>query len=474
MTARAPLRDSTTLNTLNSRLASPSPSTPSSMIIKRESTKRVSYLDEKLDLSYSERDRRAQKQSVTKRKNELSLSPVIESDAEWETGETSEPQEIVALLEASLCKQHHSRQRDHDHHNHHHKRGNNQTIGSHQQRHVSSSWSSSSPSSRRISDGDRVLLYSSEVAPHSSKKGSLGPIVPIPSSGLSEEEELEVIGPATVCDLSPVVSPTPPIFLSEPGNAPRIVDYVLQLADEEEEEDVPSFDIVKKRKPPPSPSLSDIYRKSMICKLLATKPITPSLLSFTEETHCVSRRRYHPLRMFKTRYCAPESDTLRKMCLERRRLLRVGLLDPPLSLHQHHYRHKEDEYGRREGMGTLNRRGGEGGREMAAAANPYVFPRSGSLHHLRSPDSTAWAEDWGLGYVDLSFIHKSLFSFDLRMRMGRCGGLWAEDEEEILASFGRNREWEHDWERRWRVASWLMNYDDDEEEEDEEEDEKDE
>ncbi|KAG8842360.1 hypothetical protein FRB91_004229 [Serendipita sp. 411] len=185
---------------------------------------------------------------------------------------------------------------------------------------------------------ENKVLYSSRTQNLSSDKGkeALDSIVPIPSSGLSEAEELEVIG---VGANTRRTAATPPVFLSEPlrsEGTPRVVDYVLQLLNEdekeEEKEEVVPLLQVKRKPPPPLPvpairSLCDIQRDAMISRYLATKPITPSLLSFTDDTSRIARRRFHPLRLLKTRYTAQETDALRKRCIERRRLERVGLLD---------------------------------------------------------------------------------------------------------------------------------------------------
>ncbi|KAG8865868.1 hypothetical protein FRC20_009334 [Serendipita sp. 405] len=442
---RTPLGD-TTANALDLR-HTPQPSLPIHKRGNSTSSNHISYcldcgMDDKLEHSFDRTHRagRGRKYGALTRLMSSELAPVPESDAEREMVENYDLKE-----------------------------DEKQGVGLRNNPQNSSSSSSPTGNSRVFAPHRRTssypskcdenkVLYSSRTQNLSSDKGkeALDLIVPIPSSGLSEEEELEVIG---VGANTRRTAATPPVFLSEPlrsEGTPRVVDYVLQLLNEDEKEEekeevVPLFQ-VKRKPPPPLPvpatrSLCDIQRDAMISRYLATKPITPSLLSFTDDTSRIARRRFHPLRLLKTRYTVPETDALRKRCIERRRLERVGLLD------------------RYSLMGDMEAEVVH--QRSSSSSNPYVFPRSGSLRHLRCPESNAWAEDWSLGYVDLSFIHKSLYSFDLRMRMGCVvGELWAEEEEEeILESFGRDREWEYDWECRWSVAGWLMNFDDDEEEE---------
>jgi hypothetical protein len=193
-----------------------------------------------------------------------------------------------------------------------------------------------------------------------------------------------------------------------------------------------SYPQLIKRKPVPTRLLKDISREMLMAKLVATRPVTPSLLSFTEFTSPSARRRVHTARVMRSRYGPPDSDALRRNCVERYRLLRSGVsFDAPSS----------------------------------PGPKPFLFPRAGDLSQLRSLDSTAFVDDWHLGYVDLSFIQKTLFAFDMRMRVG-CD-LWAAEEDEIYRLFGDTKEWERDWDMRWRIASWLLNQSDEEDLEEE-------
>ena len=306
---------------------------------------------------------------------------------------------------------------------------------------------------RSIAKHDENILYeTSHSLPASNHRPSLwdlkdlsiSNVGQIPGVGLTEEGEYNVVeqaeySPFTV-DVPPVRNVSPPVFIQAPTSS---VDPALRSVTPSPDMDDDTDCLLRvrispvKRKPVPVRTLSEISRERLLAKHIATKPYTPSLLSFTEDTTPAQRLRFHPDRFFKSRNMAPDTDALRKTSVERSRLVRVGFIFPSRS------QAISDERER--------------------AVNPYTFPRAGNLRHLRSVETNTWVEDWSLGYVNLGFIHKTLFAFDLRMRTGH--DLWVEEEHEILASFGRNREWETDWEVRWRVASWLMHYSDDEEEE---------
>jgi len=283
-------------------------------------------------------------------------------------------------------------------------------------------------------------------------RSSLLHVSVIPLSGLSEEEELDVVGPRDLFDeeremeeeehkateeevhLTPLrwaTSISTPVFLPEPAKSEIKVERIKKPSEEDRIEPLPSsIEHVVRRKPAPPtevvvPPLLVQSREAQLSKIIATRPTTTSLLSFTDDTPHPPRRRRHPERSWRTRHVTSDRSLLRKSCVERRRLVRVGLLLPPPPP------------------------------PRAPPPKYFLYPRAGSLRALRSDDSTACAEDFYLGYVDLSFIRKTLFAFDMRMRTG--GDLWAEEVEEIYHWFGREREWEVDWDTRWKVATWLLN-----------------
>lgn len=103
-------------------------------------------------------------------------------------------------------------------------------------------------------------------------------------------------------------------------------------------------------------------------------------------------------------------------------------------------------------------------------AKPELFPRAGDFRKLHSPESHtgAFNDDWCLGYVDISFIQKTLFAFDMRMRIG--SDMWEAEEDAFYREFGDNKEWERNWDMRWQIATLLLNQPDEEEEEDDEDD----
>ncbi|PVG01196.1 hypothetical protein CPB86DRAFT_781775 [Serendipita vermifera] len=277
-------------------------------------------------------------------------------------------------------------------------------------------------------------------------------IVPLP--GLTEMEEKDMIEAYDISqsleddgdaddegDLDAIlgrgVLVPAPVFLAEPSLRSNDDLNPIKLTKvAEEDEEVQCTEIVE------SPhttvkSLSARSREAQLARIYETRPLTPSLLSFTDDTPTAIKRRVHPKRMWQARYGPIESDALRKESCERRRLLRSGLrflpAFPPLSNEQ----------------------------------NILLFPRAGSLHQLHSPDSNGSLEDYALGYVDFSFIRKSLYAFDLRMRTGT--DLWSDDEVDMHQLFGDNRQWEMDWNIRWRVAYWLLQDEDEDEEYDEDE-----
>jgi hypothetical protein len=270
----------------------------------------------------------------------------------------------------------------------------------------------------------------------------------IPSSGLSEEEELEVVGSdpfgkeknetrtkedAHLTYIRWTIPISAPIFLPEPAKSEIKIGNVGEVILEEDAERLPPVQRSIKRKPVPTeaPSLMATSREVLMSKLTVTRPTTTSLLAFTEDTSPNERRRQHPERVWRTRNATPDSDILRKSSVERRRLVRAGLLPPLPST------------------------------PRPSPPKYFLYPRAGDLRALRSDESTACAEDFYLGYVDLSFIRKTLFAFDMRMRTG--SDLWGDEMEEIYRWFGREGEWEVDWDTRWKVAAWLLNQSDDEE-----------
>ncbi|CAG8546948.1 15390_t:CDS:2, partial [Acaulospora colombiana] len=186
------------------------------------------------------------------------------------------------------------------------------------------------------------------------------------------------------------------VFLPDPSaNANRDASSIKLVKIIEEGEEVHSTEIPE-RSHPIVKSLSTRSREAQLARIYETRPVTTSLLSFTDDTPMAVKRRVHPKRMWQARYGPVESDALRKESCERRRLLQSGLrflpAFPPLS----------------------------------NEPNLLLFPRAGSLHQLHSPESNGSLEDYALGYVDLSFIRKSLYAFDLRMRTGT--DLWSDEE----------------------------------------------
>jgi hypothetical protein len=313
---------------------------------------------------------------------------------------------------------------------------------------------------RKVSPGEentpQAIIYSTSSsvtstssASSDSDSSSLANVSIIPSSGLSEEEELEVVGVGAffgeeqggveakdegqltyVRWAIPIPTPT---FLPEPSKSEIKIEYIEKLNEEDMTEQPPPIQQFVRRKPVPTDvpsSLMSSSREALISKVAATRPITTSLLSFTEDTSPHERQRQHPERLWRTRNATPDSDILRKACIERRRLVRAGLLLPLPST------------------------------PLPSPPKYFLYPRAGDLRALRSDESTACAEDFYLSYVDLSFIRKTLFAFDMRMRTG--SDLWGDEIEEIYRWFGRDGEWEVDWDTRWRVAAWLLNQSDDE------------
>ncbi|KIM30381.1 hypothetical protein M408DRAFT_327999 [Serendipita vermifera MAFF 305830] len=300
------------------------------------------------------------------------------------------------------------------------------------------------------------IIYSTSSSPSSSLSSeddipSLGDISVIPSSGLSEEEELQVVGMAdmfgeeesdNITSVQWGTSSSNHVFFPEPSKTTLKTEKIIKLIEENPPEQPPPTGHALRRKPVPlePPSLMTTSREALLSKLSATRPSTPSLLSFTPDTPAI--RRQYQERARKTRNITPDSDQLRKACVERRRLVRTGLLSDSLSAS-----------------------------DSTTSPKYFLYPRAGNLHALRSENSSACLEDYYLGYVDLSFIRKTLYAFDMRMRLGTVGtDLWSDEMEEIHRYFGREKEWEVDWDTRWKVAAWLLHpYDDEDGSEEEEE-----
>jgi hypothetical protein len=309
---------------------------------------------------------------------------------------------------------------------------------------------SSSPSS--ASGSSAFSLDSEPSVGHAFSGPPLDAITVVPSSGLTEMEERRIIESHGLSqsledegdaddeeDFDAIIGRgvivPAPMFLPEPSIvSKRDKDPIKLVKPAEEDEEVQPTEIPD-WPCPISKSLSTRSREAQLARIYETRPVTPSLLSFTDDTPRAMRRRVHLKRTWQARYGPMEPDALRKASYERSRLLRSGLrflpAFPPMPHEQ----------------------------------NVLLFPRAGNLHQLHSPESNGSLEDYALGYVDLSFIRKSLYAFDLRMRTGT--DLWSDDEVDVHNLFGDNRQWEMDWNIRWRVAYWLLQDEDDDEEYDE-------
>lgn len=271
----------------------------------------------------------------------------------------------------------------------------------------------------------------------------------IPHSGLSDEEEWRVIGsdnsidtydegedePTEICQVvNPVrwAFPIPkPIFMTDPAISNKTTERKLQPIGEE------SLEPPSAQTPPQSQintrDVEDFSQDVTSSKPCLNRPPIPSLLSFTDNTPPSDRHRVRPERFYRSRYGPADPDSLRKWSFERHKLERTTGF--PIA------------------MSTSN----------PSKENYALFPRAGNLLQLRKESHTSLFDDWCLSFVDLSVIRRSLYAFDLRMRTG-SGLCWAE-EEEVKQLIGRHQDWEHDWDRRWRVASLLFSDDEEDIEE---------
>lgn len=253
-------------------------------------------------------------------------------------------------------------------------------------------------------------------------------IAPIPHSGLSEEEEWR-FGPTPFTEDEDEESTTPATFEADTPfhwNVP--ISSQVVYFDECKSTQFSHCSEPRKtrgvyRKPVPTTSLEEISRDLMLCKVMETRPLITSLLCLTDDTPAHARYRCHNERAARTKYPSPDPDSLRRESLERRRLLKHGYTFAPQPT------------------------------PLLDMNKPELFPRAGDLFQLHCSTSSAIIDDWQLGNVAFYCIQKLLFSFDLRMRTRDW--LW-EDEEEVFNSLGDAKEWEFDWEKRWKVAIWLL------------------